>query len=89
MDANHRQMARCSDRTDARYRAILGVLKQFMRSGENSRALTKSTLKSGANVRWPYADSVSDLLYRGAATNQRRFTSSRSRDFTRDHERSV
>ncbi|KAJ9634903.1 hypothetical protein H2199_008767 [Coniosporium tulheliwenetii] len=33
IDANHMQMARCSDRTDPRYRAIVGVLKHFMRSG--------------------------------------------------------
>ena len=33
IDANHMQMARCSDRLDPRYRAISGVLKQFMRSG--------------------------------------------------------
>ena len=33
IDANHMQMARCSSRTDARYRAVMGVLKQFMRSG--------------------------------------------------------
>lgn len=46
-----------------------GRNKQFMRSAENSRALTETTLKSGANVHWPYAESVSDLPYRGAATN--------------------
>jgi hypothetical protein len=32
IDANHIEMARCHDRANARYRAILGVLKQFMRS---------------------------------------------------------
>ena len=31
IDANHRQMARCSDRADPQYRAIAGVLQQFMR----------------------------------------------------------
>lgn len=33
IDANHMQMVRCSDRMDPRYRAISGVLKQFLRSG--------------------------------------------------------
>jgi hypothetical protein len=32
IDANHIEIARCHDRANARYRAILGVLKQFMRS---------------------------------------------------------
>ncbi|KAL2018181.1 hypothetical protein VTK56DRAFT_1206 [Thermocarpiscus australiensis] len=31
IDANHMQMARCSDRADPRYRAIVGVLQQFIR----------------------------------------------------------
>ncbi|KAL2168122.1 hypothetical protein VTG60DRAFT_386 [Thermothelomyces hinnuleus] len=30
IDADHMQMARCSDRADPRYRAIVGVLQQFM-----------------------------------------------------------
>lgn len=33
MDANHMQMARCSNRADQRYKDILSVLKQFIRSG--------------------------------------------------------
>jgi tetratricopeptide (TPR) repeat protein len=40
IDANHMEMARCHDRADPRYRAILGVLKQFMGSdvlGADSR----------------------------------------------------
>jgi tetratricopeptide (TPR) repeat protein len=32
IDANHMEMARCHDRADPRYRAILGVLRQFMRN---------------------------------------------------------
>ena len=32
IDANHMQMARCSDRRDPQYRAISGVLRKFMRS---------------------------------------------------------
>lgn len=31
IDANHMQMTKCRSRDDARYRAILGVLKQFAR----------------------------------------------------------
>ena len=31
IDANHMQMARCSEKADARYRAIVGVLQQFIR----------------------------------------------------------
>lgn len=30
IDANHMQMARCGDRSDPRYRAIVGVLQQFI-----------------------------------------------------------
>ena len=33
IDANHMQMARCGDRLDHRYRAISGVIKQFLRNG--------------------------------------------------------
>jgi len=32
IDANHMQMARCGDREDPRYRAIVGVLQQFINS---------------------------------------------------------
>jgi hypothetical protein len=32
IDANHIEMTRCHDRSDPRYRALLGVLKRFMRS---------------------------------------------------------
>lgn len=31
IDADHRQMVKCVDKNDARYRAILGVLQHFMR----------------------------------------------------------
>ncbi|KAI2626550.1 hypothetical protein GGR54DRAFT_591476 [Hypoxylon sp. NC1633] len=31
IDANHMQMARCSDKEDPQYRAIMGVLKKFFR----------------------------------------------------------
>ena len=33
IDANHREMARCTDKNDPRYHAFVGVIKQFMRSG--------------------------------------------------------
>lgn len=32
IDADHRQMARCGDRSDAQYRAIFGVLEHFIRT---------------------------------------------------------
>ena len=32
IDVNHLEMAKCHDRKDPRYRAILGVLNQYMRS---------------------------------------------------------
>ncbi|KAI1841866.1 hypothetical protein JX266_011944 [Neoarthrinium moseri] len=32
IDANHMQMARCTDKDDAQYRGIYGVLRQFIRS---------------------------------------------------------
>jgi hypothetical protein len=38
LDANHMQMARCRDRSDPQYRAVIGVLRQFLRRmalGEN------------------------------------------------------
>jgi len=34
IDANHMEMANCSSRHDPRYRAIVGVLKQFVRAIE-------------------------------------------------------
>ncbi|KAI0517818.1 TPR-like protein [Xylaria bambusicola] len=36
IDANHMEIARCTSRTDPRYEAIIGVIKQFMRSGISS-----------------------------------------------------
>ena len=33
IDANHMQMARCQDRSDENYRAIVGVLRQLLRRG--------------------------------------------------------
>lgn len=42
IDANHREMARCTDKNDPRYHAFVGVLKQFMcsgmLSGQNNKA---------------------------------------------------
>ena len=32
INANHMQMARCRDRSDESYRAIAGVLKQFLKT---------------------------------------------------------
>lgn len=32
IDANHMEIARCTDRADPRYRAIVGVLKHFVHS---------------------------------------------------------
>ena len=52
IDANHMQMAKCSDRNDLRYRAIVGVLKQFMRldmPGE-SRIRPQETPPTGSSV---------------------------------------
>lgn len=52
IDANHMEMAKCSDREDARYRAVLGVLQQCIRSerlgrggmtSPTSRAQTQTT----------------------------------------------
>lgn len=31
IDANHMQMARCRDKTDPQYRAVVGVLQRFIR----------------------------------------------------------
>jgi len=42
IDANHMQMARCSGREDAQYRAILSVLRQFLGSEAFSRERTRS-----------------------------------------------
>ncbi|KAF2963181.1 hypothetical protein GQX73_g10402 [Xylaria multiplex] len=36
IDANHMQIAKCKDKTDPQYQAIVGVLKQFIRSGKLS-----------------------------------------------------
>ena len=40
IDANHMQMARCRDRSDPQYRAIVGMLRRLLRSltlGGNGR----------------------------------------------------
>lgn len=33
IDANHTQMTECSDRSDARYKKIAGVVKDFVKTG--------------------------------------------------------
>lgn len=42
IDANHMDIARCEDKTDPRYQAVVGVLRQFIRahilSGDGIRA---------------------------------------------------
>jgi hypothetical protein len=38
LDTNHRQMARCKGREDLQYRAILAVLKQFIRGSNEIKA---------------------------------------------------
>lgn len=49
IDANHMQMARCVSRDDARYRAVGGVLKKFVRSGlSGSRELRAQDTDSAA-----------------------------------------
>jgi hypothetical protein len=51
IDANHMQMARCRSRDDAHYRAILGILKQFIRE----EAPTKQTALAdpvGSSCEW-------------------------------------
>ena len=52
IDANHMQMARCSDRLDLRYRAISGVLKQFLRSRTHDRETNgaQGTLPVGSQM---------------------------------------
>lgn len=37
IDADHRQMVKCSSRTDARYLAILRVLRQHLRDAKSVR----------------------------------------------------
>ena len=37
IDADHRQMVKCTGKDDDRYQAIFGVLKQFLRSGTEPR----------------------------------------------------
>jgi hypothetical protein len=37
IDANHMEMARCRDRSDPRYHAILGVLREFMQNQSKGR----------------------------------------------------
>lgn len=39
LDTDHRQMARCKDRSDENYRAIVGVLKQFLKRESSSANL--------------------------------------------------
>ena len=39
LDLDHRQMAQCKDRSDENYRAIVGVLNQFMKRDSSSASL--------------------------------------------------
>ncbi|KAF6788721.1 phosphorylase superfamily protein, partial [Colletotrichum musicola] len=39
IDANHMEMARCSSKDDERYRAIIGVLRQFLRGDALARVV--------------------------------------------------
>jgi len=61
MDANHRQMARCSDREDPRYRDILEVLKQFMRSGMLDRDDTRHQETPPTTSRAPQSTAAVEL----------------------------
>ncbi|KAI0145536.1 hypothetical protein GGR57DRAFT_506731 [Xylariaceae sp. FL1272] len=55
VDANHMEMARCRSKTAPQYRAIVGVLKQFMRnrtaSGDESRTQRSDTAAQVASTR--------------------------------------
>ncbi|KAK4249589.1 putative kinesin light chain [Corynascus novoguineensis] len=52
IDANHMQIARCGDRADPRYRAIVGVLQQFIHrmvlDGNETKLKEVSPIASGA-----------------------------------------
>ncbi|KAL9102394.1 MAG: hypothetical protein Q9163_002460 [Psora crenata] len=50
IDANHTQMAKCNDRSDENYRAIVGVIKQFLKRGSLSAdLLIRSVSQSQGN----------------------------------------
>jgi hypothetical protein len=55
IDANHMQMARCRSKADARYRAIAGVLKQFVRKDLKQMKQTEAAA-SGAGVKLAAVD---------------------------------
>jgi hypothetical protein len=62
IDANHMQMARCSDRADPQYRAILGVLKQSMRSAAlDGDGSGRQEMVSAASPEIQRASTVSEL----------------------------
>jgi hypothetical protein len=56
IDANHMQMAKCRDKADPQYRAIIGVLQQFIyhmmpdgnRTGRQGIPATVSGVKASA-----------------------------------------
>jgi len=50
INANHMQMARCSDKSDEHYRAILGILKRFVRSCQADRDRTGTQLTTAVTT---------------------------------------
>lgn len=50
IDADHRQMVRCSSRSDPQYRAVLGVLKQFLHSSKPGHESTASPAMDNLSI---------------------------------------
>jgi len=63
IDANHMQIARCGDRSDPRYRAISGVLKQFLRSGTYDKETSgaQQALPIGSQIAAQTAGTVDEV----------------------------
>lgn len=56
IDADHKQMAKCTTRLDENYRAIAGVLKQFLKRGSRTadlpiRSLTQMRREEASNAK--------------------------------------
>ncbi|MCJ1279782.1 hypothetical protein MMC21_007606 [Puttea exsequens] len=78
IDANHMQMARCKDRLDESYRAIAGVLKQFLKRGSSGadlpiRSVIKMQREATPSVQQEADTSCATTSYCNIPPRNRRF----------------
>jgi len=61
IDADHMQMATCSNRTDPQYRAIVGVLKLFIRSNVLDGSIPQQVSSIAATTTVPGRPGVASM----------------------------